>query len=90
MDEAIRVRKLISGLRMNRESTGADETGIFAPADEHDTILRFCVGVKVKHLLRTIPPGTAADAFHRLPNDLLDSHLNVSPPSVDHHIAQTF
>ena len=67
-----------------------DETGIFAP-DEHDTILRFCVGAKVKHLLRNPPPGTAADAFHRLHNDLLDSHLNVSPPSVDqHHTAQTF
>ena len=91
VDEAIRVRKLISGLLMDRESTGADKTGIFAP-DEHDTILRFCVGAKVKHLLRNPPPGTAADAFHRLHNDLLDSHLNVSPPSVDHqhHTAQTF
>ena len=28
VDEAIRVRKLISGLLMDRESTGADETGI--------------------------------------------------------------
>ena len=90
VDEAIRIRKLISCLLMDRETTGADETGIFAP-DEHDTILRFCVGAKVKHLLRTIPPGTAADAFHRFHNDLLDSHLNVSPPSVDqHHTAQTF
>ena len=88
VDEAIRVRKLISGLLMDRESTGADKTGIFAP-DEHDTILRFCVGAKVKHLLRTLPPGTAAIAFHRLHNDLLNSHLNASSPLFDHHPAQT-
>jgi hypothetical protein len=52
--------------------------------------LRYCVGAKVKHLLRTLPPGTAADEFHRLHTDLLDSHLNFSPPSVDHHTAQSF
>jgi hypothetical protein len=28
--------------------------------------LRYCVGAKVKHLLRTLPPGTAAGEFHRL------------------------
>ena len=89
VDEAIRIRKLISCLLIDRETTGTDETGIFAP-EEHDTILRYCVGAKVKHLLRTPPPGTAADEFHRLHTDLLDSHLNVSPPSVDHHTAQSF
>ena len=73
---------------MDRESTGAEETGIFA-LDKHDTILRFCVGAKVKHLLRTLPPGTAAIAFHRLHNDLLNSHLNASSPLFDHHPAQT-
>jgi|TARA_B100000513_G_scaffold143220_1_gene65718 hypothetical protein len=89
VDEAIRIRKLISGLLMDRESTGADEIarcGIFAP-DEHDTILRYCVGAKIKHLLHTLPLGTTADDFHRLHTDLLDFHLNVSPPSVDHHTA---
>ena len=60
---------------MDRDTSGADEAGIFAP-DEHDTILRYCVGAKVKHLLRTLPPGTAAGEFHRLHTDLLDSHLN--------------
>ena len=92
VDEAIRIRKLISGLLMDRESTGADEIarcGIFAP-DEHDTILRYCVGAKIKHLLHTLPLGTTADDFHRLHTDLLDFHLNVSPPSVDHHTAQSF
>ena len=89
VDEAIKIRMLISGLLMDRELTGADETGIFAP-DEHDTILRYCVGAKIKHLRRTLPPGTAADEFHRLHSDLLDSHLNFSPPSVDHLTAQNF
>ena len=46
VDEAIRIRKLISVLLMDRDTSGADETGIFAP-DEHDTILRYCVGAKV-------------------------------------------
>ena len=54
VDEAIRVCKLISGLLMDRESTGAEETGIFA-LDKHDTILRFCVGAKVKDLPRNPP-----------------------------------
>ena len=89
VDEAIRVRKLISMLLMDRDTSGADEAGIFAP-DEHDIILRYCVGAKVKHLLRTLPPGTAAGEFHRLHTDLLHSHVNVSPPSVDHLIAQAF
>ena len=46
VDEAIRIRKLISCLLIDRETTGTDETGIFAP-EEHDTILRYCVGAKV-------------------------------------------
>ena len=54
VDEAIRIRKLISCLLIDRETTGTDETGIFAP-EEQDTILRYCVGAKVKHLLRTPP-----------------------------------
>ena len=89
VDEAIRVRMLISELLLDRDSTGAEGTGVFSP-DEHDTLLRYCVGAKVKHRLRTLPPGTAADYFHRLHSDLLDSHLNVTPPSVDHHTAQFF
>ena len=79
----------ISELLLDRESTGAEETGIFSP-DEHDTVLKYCVGAKVKHLLRTPAPGTATDHFHRLHTDLLDSHLSVTPPSVDHHTAQSF
>ena len=79
----------ISELLLDRESTGAEETGIFSP-DEHDTVLKYCVGAKVKHLLRTSAPGTATDHFHRLHTDLLDSHLSVTPPSVDHHTAQSF
>ena len=34
VDAAIRIRKLISGVLMDRDTTGADEAGIFAP-DEH-------------------------------------------------------
>ena len=45
---------------------------------------------KVKHPLRPLPPGTAADELHRLHTDLLNSHLNFSPPSVDHHTAQAY
>jgi hypothetical protein len=89
VDEAIRIRMRISELLLDRESTGAEETGIFSP-DEHDTVLKYCVGAKVKHLLRTPAPGTATDHFHRLHTDLLDSHLSVTPPSVDHHTAQSF
>jgi len=89
VDEAIRIRMRISELLLDRESTGAEETGIFSP-DEHDTVLKYCVGAKVKHLLRTSAPGTATDHFHRLHTDLLDSHLSVTPPSVDHHTAQSF
>ena len=77
---------------MDRDTSGADEAGIFAPG-EHDIILRYCVveqSAKVKHLLRTLPPGTAADELHRLHTDLLNSHLNFSPPSVDHHTAQAY
>ena len=37
VDEAIRVRMLISELLLDRESTGAEETGIFSP-DEHDIL----------------------------------------------------
>ena len=88
VDEAIRIRMRISELLLDRESTGAEETGIFSP-DEHDTVLKYCVGAKVKHLLRTPAPGTATDHFHRLHTDLLDSHLSVTPPSVDHHTAQS-
>ena len=88
VDEAIRIRMRISELLLDRESTGAEETGIFSP-DEHDTVLKYCVGAKVKHLLRTSAPGTATDHFHRLHTDLLDSHLSVTPPSVDHHTAQS-
>ena len=43
VDEAIRIRKLISLLLMDRDTSGADEAGIFAPG-EHDIILRYCVG----------------------------------------------
>ena len=88
VDEAIGIRMRISDLLLDRESTGAEETGIFSP-DEHDTVLKYCVGAKVKHLLRTSAPGTATDHFHRLHTDLLDSHLSVTPPSVDHHTAQS-
>ena len=54
VDEAIRVRMLISEMLLDRDSTGAEEIGIFSP-DEHDVLLRYCVGSKVKHLLRTPP-----------------------------------
>ena len=42
VDEAIRVRKLISGLLMDRESTSgsADETGIFAPQAQAEARLK--------------------------------------------------
>ena len=74
-----------------RDSTGADETGIFSP-DEHDTLLRFCIVAKSKasSAVRTLPLDTAADQLHRLHSDLLDSHLNVIQPSVAHHTAQFF
>ena len=78
VDEAIRVRMLISELLLllDRES---EETGIFS-LDEYDTVLRYCVGAKVKHLLHTFSPGIATDHFPRLHTDLLDScHLNVTP-----------
>ena len=69
----------ISELLLDRESTGAEETGSFSP-DEHDTVLKYCVGAKVKHLLHTFSPGIATDHFPRLHTDLLDScHLNVTP-----------
>ena len=75
VDEAIRIRMRISELLLDRESTGAEETGIFSP-DEHDTVVRYCVGAKVKHLLRNLPQGTAADHFHRLHTDLLNAPQN--------------
>ena len=40
VDEAIHVRMLISELVLDRDSTGAEETGIFSP-DEHDVLLRY-------------------------------------------------
>ena len=69
VDEAIRVRMLISELLLllDRES---EETGIFS-LDEYDTVLRYCVGAKVKHLLHTFSPGIATDHFPRLHTDLL-------------------
>ena len=75
VDEAIRIRMLISEFLLDRESTGAEETGIFSP-DEHDTVVRYYVGAKVKHLLRNLPQGTAADHFHRLHTDLLNAPQN--------------
>jgi len=36
--------------------------GCYAP-DERDTLLRFCVWPRLRHLVRTLPPGTAADLF---------------------------
>lgn len=67
---------LISNLLLDRDSTGAASTGILTP-DEHDVLLRHCIGSRVTHLLHTLPVDAASEHFDRLHSDFLNSHLNV-------------
>ena len=78
IDEARRILKLISSLLLDRDSTGAPNTGISSP-DEHNCLMRYTIRSKVTHLLRTLPPSTASQHSHVLHSELLDSHLNVDP-----------
>ena len=57
IDEAIRVRKLISELLL--------QTGNFSP-DEDGVLLRYCVGSKVEHLPCT-PPRYGSGSFQPPP-----------------------
>ena len=82
VDEAIRIRTLISELLLDRESTGAEETdGIFSP-DEHDTVLRYCVGAKVKHLLRTLPPRHSCRSLPPSPHRSPRCPLECNPSTI--------
>ena len=89
VDEAIRLRTLLSSLLLDRHAIGGDASGIFAP-DTFDTLLRYCIAPRVTHLLRTIPPGVAAPEFSRFHTDLLSSHLDISPPSASPEVARDF
>ena len=59
IDEARRVLKLITDLLLDRDSSGASNTGVFSP-DEHNILMRYTIRSKVSHLLRTLPPDTAS------------------------------
>ena len=89
--EARRVLKLITNLLLDRDSSGAPDTGIFSP-DEHNILMRYTIRSKVSHLLRTLPPNTAAHHFDLLHSELLNAHLNVRPQfhSVSHESDQSF
>ena len=91
IDEARRVLKLIANLLLDRDSSGAPDTGIFSP-DEHNILMRYTIRSKVSHLLRTLPPNTAAHHFDLLHSELLNAHLNVRPQfhSVSHESDQSF
>jgi len=80
IDEARRVLKLITDLLLDRDSSGASNTGVFSP-DEHNILMRYTIRSKVSHLLllRTLPPDTASQHFDKLHSQLLDAHLNVRP-----------
>ena len=77
VDEAIRLRDLLSSRLLDRHAIGGDASGIFAP-DTFDTVLRLCIAPRVTHLLRTIPPGVAAPEFSCFHTDLLSSHLDIT------------
>ncbi len=53
-------------------------TGRMAP-DERDTLLRFCVWPRLRHLLRTLPPGTADDIFSAFDDTIAAARLAVVP-----------
>ena len=89
IDEARRILKLISSLLLDRDSTGAPNTGISSP-DEHNCLMRYTIRSKVTHLLRTLPPNTASQHFDLLHSELLNSHLNVCPQSASHESDQSF
>ena len=78
IDEARRVLKLITDLLLDRDSSGASNTGVFSP-DEHNILMRYTIRSKVSHLLRTLPPDTASHHFDKLHSEMIDAHLNVSP-----------
>ena len=78
IDEARRVLKLITDLLLDRDSSGASNTGVFSP-DEHNILMRYTIRSKVSHLLRTLPPDTASHHFDKLHSELIDAHLNVRP-----------
>ena len=77
IDEARRVLKLITDLLLDRDSSSASNTGVFSP-DEHNILMRYTIRSKVSHLLRTLPPNTAAHHFDLLHSELLNAHLNLS------------
>ena len=89
VDEAVRLRALLASLLLDRDAVGGESSGIFAP-DTFDTVLRYCIAPRVTHLLRTLPPGVAASEFSRFHSDLLNYHLDVSPPSVSPEVARDF
>jgi hypothetical protein len=78
IEEARRVLKLITDLLLDRDSSGASNTGVFSP-DEHNILMRYTIRSKVSHLLRTLPPDTASHHFEKLHSEMIDAHLNVSP-----------
>ena len=89
--EARRVLKLITNLLLDRDSSGAPDTGIFSP-DEHNILMRYTIRSKVSHLLRTLSPNTTSHHFDLLHSELLNAHLNVRPQfhSVSHESDQSF
>ena len=89
IDETRRILKLITNLLLDRDSSGAPDTGIFSP-DEHNILMRYTIRSKVSHLLRTLPPNTASQHFDLLHSELLNAHLNVCPQSVSHESDQSF
>jgi len=89
IDETRRILKLITNLLLDRDSSGAPDTGIFSP-DEHNILMRYTIRSKVSHLLRTLPPNTASQHFDLLHSELLNAHLNVCPQYVSHESDQYF
>ena len=52
--------------------------GCYAP-DERDTLLRFCVWPRLRHLVRTLPPGSAADLFRAFDDAVATARLAIVP-----------
>ena len=61
----------------------------YAP-DERDLLLRFCVATRLRHFLRTIPPGVASDIFRRFDDAVHCARMRPLGPVVPtdiHHFA---
>ena len=69
----------MSCLRSLLRSLLVPTAGRVCHRDEFDMLLRFCVWPRLRHFMRTLPPGDVTSVLERFQSSVVDAHLDAIP-----------